>query len=343
MLTFFTGPKIWTAASCQVGHSDVGSQGRFWRTIEVVVEDQAVDRARLVLDEEALAAEVVQVVLAEVQVVAAPHGLKDVVVVAPLDVPEELVALDQQAVGVRVGAVVVEVGLDLVLVEAALESVVGDRHVVAPDRRGPGTDVDGVVGAVADHQVVIDRHPGRRGLDVDRAALHLELGERDVAAGHASRPRSSRARVGGLHGHARGALGRVEAQPAVAAVGQADHGTRSGRAHRARGRARARHRRGAARRAGAGGHHRCHQDQHQDRQRSGQRDAIPDGAILGMGVLQDWIMGARPPPVRDVETQPAGMGLRPDRPVTLRSPRRTLRRGRDEWGRSTHRPTPLPF
>ena len=29
MLTFFTGPKICTAPSCQVGHSEVGSQGRF--------------------------------------------------------------------------------------------------------------------------------------------------------------------------------------------------------------------------------------------------------------------------------------------------------------------------
>ena len=35
MLTFFTGPKIWTAASCQVGHSKVGSQGRFWRTMRL--------------------------------------------------------------------------------------------------------------------------------------------------------------------------------------------------------------------------------------------------------------------------------------------------------------------
>ena len=82
---------------------------------EVVLEHQAVDGGRLVLDEEALAAEVVDVVLAEVQVVAAPYGLEDVVVVAPLDVADELVALDQQAVGIGVGAVVVDVGLDLVL------------------------------------------------------------------------------------------------------------------------------------------------------------------------------------------------------------------------------------
>ena len=77
--------------------------------------------AGLILDEEALPAEVVQVVLAEDQVVAAPHRLEDVVVVAPLDVAHELVALDQQARPVAVG-VVVEVGLDLVLAEGALEA-----------------------------------------------------------------------------------------------------------------------------------------------------------------------------------------------------------------------------
>ena len=79
MLTSFRGPKTWKGESCHVGHSEVGSHGQVLAHDQVVLDHHAVDRAGLVLDEEALAAEVVQVVLAEVQAVAAPHRLEDVV------------------------------------------------------------------------------------------------------------------------------------------------------------------------------------------------------------------------------------------------------------------------
>ena len=83
---------------------------------EIVVGDHAVDRRRLILDEEALTRVVVQVVAPEDQVVSDPHRLEAVVVIAVFAHVGDLVALDQQAVPITVG-IVVAIRVDRILTE----------------------------------------------------------------------------------------------------------------------------------------------------------------------------------------------------------------------------------
>src|SRR6187200_3046782 len=149
--------------------------GRFRRAGFVVADEEVVfdadprDRARdttearLVLDEEPLAAVVVQVVAAVDDVIAGPDRLQAVAVVAVLTHTGDLVAFDQYADPVAVG-VVVAVEANRVLAEGTDQLVVGDPRVVDLGRGG-GTGVDAHI--AAGDAVVIDAHPGRAGLHRD--------------------------------------------------------------------------------------------------------------------------------------------------------------------------------
>src|SRR5215218_9375828 len=128
--------------------------GRAVADHQVVLAPDTPDRASLILDEEPLAAVVVQVVAAIDEVVPHPHRLQAVAVVAVLPDVGELVVRDQGAGAVTV-RVVVPVQPDRVLAERADELVADDRDVV--DRRGRGrAGVDAEV-AAAD-AVVGDGH-----------------------------------------------------------------------------------------------------------------------------------------------------------------------------------------
>src|SRR5262249_9004956 len=108
---------------------------------EVVFDGDPRDRARdtaearLVRDEEALAAVVGQVVLAVDDVVSGPDRLQAVGVVAVLTHAGDLVAFDQHADPVTVG-VVVAVDANRVLAEGTDQLVVGDPRVVDLGRGG---------------------------------------------------------------------------------------------------------------------------------------------------------------------------------------------------------------
>ena len=194
----------------------------------------------LVLDEEPLATVVVQVVLAEDQVVAGPDRLQAVGVVAVLPDPGELVAFDQQADAVAV-SVVVAVGADPVLAVGALELVADDLHVIAGGRvRVAGVDPEVPAGDL----VVLDRDLLRPLLDLDFVG-GVEVGDGQAGAGDVGAVDRGRARVGRAQGHAGARLRPGQVDLAVGAVGEADDGAGGGRADRALGGADAGHRAGA--------------------------------------------------------------------------------------------------
>ena len=103
-----------------------------------------------------------QVVAAEVEAVAAPDRLQAVAVVAVLAHAGDLVAFDQDPVGIAVAAVVVAVEPDRVLAEGAGEEVAADRRVGDRGAGGrPGFDPE----VAAADAVVEDRDLARAGLD----------------------------------------------------------------------------------------------------------------------------------------------------------------------------------
>ena len=188
------------------------------------------DRPGLILDEEPLAAVVVEVVATEVEAIAAPDRLQAVRVVAVLADAGDLVGFDQDAVGIPVGAIVVAVEPDRVLTEGSHEPVVSNRRV-RDVRRGGGPRIDPEP-ASAD-PVEGDRDLRRAREDVD-VVPHLEAGQREMTAGELRPLDRSPARVAGSQGDL-GALPPPQGDPAVGAVGQADDPSRFGAADRGSG------------------------------------------------------------------------------------------------------------
>src|SRR6185369_15778208 len=188
---------------------------------EVVLDGDAEDRARLVLNEEPLATVVVQVVAPEDEVVTDPHRLQAVRVVAVLTHAGDLVAFDQNTDPVAV-AVVVPVEVDRVLAEGSDELVADDLNVVHRDgRRRRGFDPE----VAAADAVVGDSHRARGRLDLD-FTVDVEAFEGEVAPGHGRAGDRRRAGVLGPQRHPAARRGR-EISLAVAAVSKADDRTRA--------------------------------------------------------------------------------------------------------------------